>query len=270
MLRTLFFGSCLLLLASRPARAEDGSELWLRYRQTSNPALLAEYRRALSSVAMSDATPTLKAARDELLLGLRGLLGRDVPLAPAAVSDGILVVGTPASSPLIKALGLERELRAVGPEGFLIRATKVQGKQATVIAANSDVGVLYGVYQLLRELQTARPIKTLAITSSPKIQIRMLDHWDNLDRSVERGYAGKSLWEWDKLPATLSPRYRDYARANASIGINGAAITNVNANAKFLTPSISRRLPPWPACCGRMAFASISPRASAHPSRSAA
>ena len=105
-----------------------------------------------------------------------------------------------------------------------------------MIAANSDVGVLYGVFAFLRELQTSKHISRLAIASAPKIQIRMLDHWDNLDRSVERGYAGKSLWEWAQLPDTLSPRYREYARANASIGINGASITNVNANAKFLTP----------------------------------
>jgi alpha-glucuronidase len=64
----------------------------------------------------------------------------------------------------------------------------------------------------------------------------VLDHWDNLDRTVERGYAGQSLWEWERLPDSLSPRYLDYARADASIGINGTVLTNVNANAKVLTP----------------------------------
>jgi alpha-glucuronidase len=64
----------------------------------------------------------------------------------------------------------------------------------------------------------------------------MLDHWDNLDRSVERGYAGPSLWDWAALPNVISSRYRDYARANASIGINAVALTNVNANARVLTP----------------------------------
>jgi alpha-glucuronidase len=69
------------------------------------------------------------------------------------------------------------------------------------------------------------------------VQRRILDHWDNLDRTVERGYAGASLWEWDALPGTVSSRYLDYARANASIGINGAVLTNVNANAQVLTPA---------------------------------
>jgi alpha-glucuronidase len=64
----------------------------------------------------------------------------------------------------------------------------------------------------------------------------VLDHWDNLDRHVERGYAGQSIWDWHKLPGWLDPRYTDYARACASIGINGAVLTNVNANATSLTP----------------------------------
>jgi alpha-glucuronidase len=80
-------------------------------------------------------------------------------------------------------------------------------------------------------------LASLSETSAPKIQLRLLDHWDNLDRSVERGYAGQSLWDWPALPGTISPRYKDYARANASLGINGAVLTNVNANALILTPA---------------------------------
>ncbi len=67
------------------------------------------------------------------------------------------------------------------------------------------------------------------------MKLRLLNHWDNLDRSIERGYAGKSLWNWDELPGQVDPRLRDYARANASIGINGAVLNNVNASAEFLT-----------------------------------
>src|SRR5690606_4301520 len=76
----------------------------------------------------------------------------------------------------------------------------------------------------------------LHVVSAPRIRLRMLNHWDNLDRTVERGYAGFSLWDWHKLPDYLDPRYTDYARACASIGINAASLTNVNANALILTP----------------------------------
>ena len=106
-----------------------------------------------------------------------------------------------------------------------------------VIAANRDIGALYGAFALLRQLQTERSLRDIAVASAPRIQLRLLDHWDNLDGSVERGYAGSSLWDWARLPDSLSARYRDYARANASIGINGTVLTNVNANAQVLTPS---------------------------------
>ena len=63
----------------------------------------------------------------------------------------------------------------------------------------------------------------------------MLNHWDNLDGSIERGYAGRSLWDWKALPETVDPRLRDYARANASLGINGSVLNNVNASAQSLS-----------------------------------
>jgi len=117
----------------------------------------------------------------------------------------------------------------------MIRQPLVEGTRVTVVAANTDIGTLYGTFALLRELQMGRPADSLALTSAPRVRRRILDHWDNLDGTVERGYAGHSLWDWTTLPAT-SRRYVDYARANASIGVNGTVLTNVNANAKVLTP----------------------------------
>src|SRR5439155_1388730 len=117
---------------------------------------------------------------------------------------------------------------------------------------NRDSGVLYGAFQLLRLLQTERPLAGLDLVSAPRLGLRLLDHWDNLNGTVERGYAGASLWEWARLPDSINPRYRDYARANASIGINGVVLTNVNANALILTPAylgkvaaLARVFRPW-------------------------
>src|SRR5207253_4141129 len=112
----------------------------------------------------------------------------------------------------------------------------VQHRQAIVIAANRDIGVLYGAFALLRLIQTDSQLRDLAVVSAPRLRLRLLDHWDNLDRTVERGYAGHSLWDWPHLPDSIDPRYRDYARANASLGINGTVLTNVNANATALSP----------------------------------
>src|SRR5262249_25519156 len=90
--------------------------------------------------------------------------------------------------------------------------------------------------------QTHQPLAHLDLTSVPKVQRRMLNHWDNLNGTIERGYAGRSLWQWSELPGKIDPRYRDYARANASIGINATVLTNVNASAQVLTADYLRKV----------------------------
>lgn len=207
---------------------ETGAELWLRYREVSVPGRLSEYRAAFTHVVNSAQSPTLKAATDELVRGLSGLTGKSIAVAGAVRGAGALVIGTPQSSTAIAALSLEARLAPLGSAGYLATAIQVNGQPAIVVAANTDLGVLYGSFALLRHLQSHGSLDALRLSGSPKIKNRILNHWDNLDRSVERGYAGKSLWNWDELP-TLSPRYQDYARACASIGINGAVLTNVNA-----------------------------------------
>ena len=241
-------GAGLLLAAAAAAapaslRAEDGYDLWLRYRPVADSARLAAYRAAFTELVAEEGTPTIVAARDELTRGLRGLLGAEIPGGRAATRDGALILGTPQGSRLVASLGLAAALEPLGDEGYLIRSVRAGGRRATVVAANTEAGVLYGAFRLLRELQTNGAARPLAIASAPKIRLRVLDHWDNLDRSVERGYAGRSLWAWEALPAdSLSPRYRDYARANASLGINGTVLTNVNANARVLTPEYLRKV----------------------------
>ena len=104
-----------------------------------------------------------------------------------------------------------------------------------LVTANSAPAVLTGTFHFLRLLQTHQDIRALDFASRPKIRHRILAHWDNLDGWIERGYAGRSLWDWDELPNKIDARYHDYARACASIGINGTCLNNVNANAKSLT-----------------------------------
>jgi alpha-glucuronidase len=218
-------------------QVEDGYDLWLRYRSITDERRLAEYRNASVYLVMDSSSPTLRVTRDELASGLAGLLGVELPIETGVSRDGAIVAGTPEESPLVATLPLSEALRAAGTTGYVLRAMRIDGRQTIVIAANHDVGVLYGAFALLRLMQMHRSLHGLDVTSAPRIQLRLLDHWDNLNRTVERGYAGASLWEWDALPDSVSPRYRDYARANASIGINGSVLTNVNANAQVLTPA---------------------------------
>lgn len=200
--------------------AEDGYELWLRYVPIDNTALLATYRTRITQLVCDSDSPTLKIAQAELVRGIKGLLGMSIPQADT-IQPGAVVLGHPDLAP-----------PTLGDEGYII----TNFDDAIVVAGNTDIAVLYGVFHFLRLLQTHQSLDDLHVASSPRLKYRILNHWDNLDGTIERGYAGFSFWDWHKLPDYLAPRYTDYARAVASIGINGATLTNVNANALSLTP----------------------------------
>jgi alpha-glucuronidase len=222
------------ILLSSSAAAEDGYDLWLRYGKVDAAAYPA-LESAVRELVTGGASPTLDAAQRELERGLSGLAGKPLARVDAPTRDGAVIFGTPRSSALVAALHLD--LAAAGSEGYRIRSASVNGHAATVIAANSDTGVLYGAFHFLRLVQTRQALHALDLVSAPRTKIRVLDHWDNLDRHVERGYAGESIWDWHRLPDWLDPRYTDYARACASVGINATVLTNVNANATSLTPA---------------------------------
>jgi len=211
------------------AHAEDGYRLWLRYEKINDSKLLQEYQRTISSLLFTDTSATLFAAKEELVNGMQGLLGKTIPTTDK-ITDRTILAGT-GSNATIYSIISANVFDKLGKEGFTIQSATINGNRIIVVAANSDIGVLYGCFYLLRLLQTHQPVQKLAIVSSPAAQLRMLDHWDNLNRTVERGYAGMSLWNWQTLPGYTDKRYKDYARANASIGINAVALNNVNANA---------------------------------------
>jgi len=241
--RDIVSGSSLLavlLLLTGTARAEDGYRLWLRYDALPSRALRV-YRPHVTSVVVEGKSATLDAARAELVEGCAGLLGRSIPSAERIERDGAIVVGTPHSSPLIGGLGWARQLDALGAEGFLIRSVKLKGRAVTVIASKGEAGALYGAFHFLRLMQTLRPVGGLNVSERPRLQIRVLNHWDNLDGTIERGYAGRSLWDWKSLPGRVDPRLRDYARANASIGVNGSVLNNVNASSQSLSDEYIRK-----------------------------
>ena len=182
--------------------AEDGSRLWLRLPANANAQISVPYQ-----------SPTLNIAADELRQAWKG-------------------------SPIELIVRKDKQLQ---PEGF-----RIQRKNGKIILSSpTETGVLYAAYHLLRLQETrynitAQPLSRFAAADSqleenPAYSLRILNHWDNMDRTVERGYAGQSLWNWDELPGVLSDRYKAYARANASIGINGTVLNNVNASPKILS-----------------------------------
>jgi alpha-glucuronidase len=223
------------------ARAEDGYDLWLRY-QPIEKQELGRYHSVGTSVVTAGNSATIAIARDELVRGLSGLLARKVRADNTVRGNGAVLFGTPAQSPTIA--GLRLPLDRAGPEGFVIRSVVSRGRKLTVIAGNTDVGVLHGTFAFLGLIQMRQPVDRLDIVSAPSVKLRMLNHWDNIDRTIERGFAGFSIFNWWELPGHIDPQYIDYARANASLGINGVALTNPSgvSNAVTLTEPWIRKV----------------------------
>jgi alpha-glucuronidase len=229
---------CLLLLIplAMAAYGSDGYELWLRYERIDNESRLVEYQGACRNIQFAGGSPILEAARDELTRGLSGLLGNEAVFTETNNKTTLRILKKDQLDKEVRAL-VGAALDTLGTNGYHISQLALEKSPIILITANDDLGILYGVFHFLRQMQMHKPLGGMEISSSPQTDIRMLNHWDNLDRTVERGYAGFSIWNWHTLPDYLDPRYTDYARANASIGINGASLTNVNANADILTPA---------------------------------
>ncbi len=202
-------GAAWLALAS-PASADDGYALWLRG--------VAPASGQATITRLGD-TPTLRLAETELR--------RALPAGTPPVTIAI------AASPQVAALTLP--FAGLGDEGYIVRTVTLDSRRVVLVAGNSDRGTLYGAFALIRHLGTGGSATDVALRSAPKVKLRVLNHWDNLDGSIERGYAGQSLWDWWTLPDFRDLRYTDYARANASIGVNGTVLNNVNAKADSLT-----------------------------------
>ncbi|MFN3819895.1 alpha-glucuronidase family glycosyl hydrolase [Blastomonas sp.] len=202
--------ACALLALATPAWGNNGYRLWLGESQDLP---------AVSTIEMSGDSPTLRIAADELR--------RSLPTLPTPV------LLAKANDPALASLRLDT--RSMGAEGYRVQRANVGGREVMLVTGTSDVGVLYGAFALLRHINSGGDATQIALASAPQTKLRILNHWDNLDGVVERGYAGQSLWDWWLLPDYKDPRYADYARANASLGINGTVLNNVNAKAESLT-----------------------------------
>ncbi len=221
------------LVGAVAGRADDGSRLWLHYRPlSSSDALRGEYAAAMKTISHQTSTPTIAAAVEELQLAVHSMLGQTPVVAKGARAAAGSVVLAFGRDRAVSSLKVAADLAGLGDDGYMIRTA--QGN--IYVLGNTDKGVLYGAFHLIRLMQTRQELASLDIRETPAFDVRILNHWDNLNRSVERGYAGPSIWEWDLLPGTVSERYKAYARANAAVGINATVLNNVNANAAFITP----------------------------------
>lgn len=227
-----FLTLLVFILSSYQVFSTDGHELWLGYRLIDNEETRLAYSNQLKSVRIVGDDATIQLVREEIQSALGTMLGTNITFSSKPESNQ-LVVGTAKDlSGLDKSVS--KKVGEVGDEGFVLFVDKKSN--VTFLSANTSVGLYYGTFHLIRQLQTGQDIAALDLAEVPAVDVRILNHWDNLDRTSERGYAGFAIWDWHKLPTYIDPIYKEYARANASLGINGMVPVNVNSNALILTP----------------------------------
>lgn len=228
------FGATCALLMAGALHAETGYNAWLRY------APVETNHDALPAVVTTFGNSTLIAsARQELIRGVRGMLGRTLRIETGMPGEPAIMLGT------FSDLHLTADLKE---DGFWLK----RSGQNIIVTAPNDRGVLYGAFALLRKIGLGEPIATPDEKQSPNIAIRWVNEWNNLDGTIERGYGGRSIF-WDAMHARADlSRVSDYGRMLASLGINGCAINNVNANPRVLAPDflpevarIAEAMRPW-------------------------
>ncbi len=222
MRRLLLF----VCLVACPAPGETGYDAWLRYAPLDASLVEARLRAFPAAITVLGDSPILSNARDEMIRGVRGMMGRTLRIEPAVPKERAILLGT---LDRVRALNLGASLPSHLPEdGFLIQS----GPLHVIVAGANERAVLYGAFALLRSLALGEPFESGV--RAPYAPLRWINSWDNLDGTIERGYGGRSIfWEDGHARADLS-RVRDYARMLASLGINACSINNVNANPRAI------------------------------------
>jgi len=225
---TVFLAGC---LPSAQLRAETGAEGWLRYARLDAKAS-RQYDPLPTAVVTLGDSPILNSSREELVRGMRGMLGRALNTEERLPQGPAIILGN--ISAIQKAIPELHPPADLGADGFWLKNARVHGLNCLVITATNDRGVLYGVFSLLSKIARAESLAKLNESQQPYAPIRWVDQWDNLDGRIERGYAGRSIFFEDgSVRADLS-RAAAYARILASVGINGCTINNVNADPHLL------------------------------------
>ena len=202
------------------ARGEDGYDLWLRYASLEGAELrrLQEFNPRVVPPAGASDHPMIDVAAQELVRGFAGLVSGADRQQRSERSSEVVLDCTDGGT--------------IDDGSYSLRSAEGQLR----ISGSGPRACLYGAFALLRELSQGADPDALDIASAPAMPLRLLNHWDNPDGHVERGYSGRSIFDWWRLPGHLDQRMIDYARANASLGINGSVVNNVNASPLFLTP----------------------------------
>ena len=221
----------ILLLASGTfACAEDGHDAWLRYARLEQPTIQT-YRSIPPRLTVLGESVLSRSAQSEWIRGLHGMLGRTVD--PARIAGRRPSVVISSREQLLHTFG-ELQVPEMTRDGYWLAWSSPDGQRDLLIIGGSDRGALYGTFALLGKIARGENIDSLNEIQNPAAPLRWINQWDNLNGSIERGYAGSSIFfEKAGVRADLH-RATEYARLLASIGINACAVNNVNADPRVL------------------------------------
>ena len=213
-------------------RAETGYEAWLRY-EPLDAESRALYTNLPTVVFASANTPVMESASQELVRGVRSMLGRTERLDSRLPDEAVIVLATwDALHGLLPDVNVPAQR---GEGSYVLRALTRRGYAVILIAGSDERGVLYGTFALLRRIALHREIRGLDEYQTPYAPVRWTNEWNNLDGSIERGYGGRSIFFDNGHVVQDLTRAGDYARLLASVGIDGCDVTNVNADTRLLT-----------------------------------
>jgi alpha-glucuronidase len=222
----------------RFAHGETGQDAWLRY-APMGALERAKYEALPATVVALGDSIVLATAEDEMVRGFTRMLARTLR-KEKSIRGGSIILGTLAA--IRKAAPGFQPSFQIGADGFLLSSTQILGFDCFVVTSTTDRGVLYGVFALLGKIARNENVTDLNQVEQAQVPVRWIDQWDNLNGSIERGYAGPSIFfEKGAVRADLS-RVRQYARLLASVGINGCTINNVNADPRILDDSFIPQL----------------------------
>ncbi|MBV8896749.1 MAG: glucosiduronase [Acidobacteriaceae bacterium] len=219
---------------------ETGYAAWLRYAPITDANVRLMYDRLPAATIGLDSSIIEQTAQKELIRGVQSMLDRTLRTEARLPDEDCIVLGTIES---VKKVAPEIELPAhLTEDAYLLEATAAHGHRILLITAANDRGVLYGTFALLRKIALQQELQHVREQSAPYAPIRWTNEWDNLDGSIERGYAGRSIFFANGKVVDDLTRAGDYARLLASIGIDGCTVNNVNANPVVLSPEFLPQL----------------------------
>lgn len=204
---------------------ENGYECWLRYKKIEDQSVLSSYKSFCRNVTILNTSNVIHSAQSELTNGISSMCAIIPTFTDEFIETNGLILGTNRSDKIVDMVG-EKSFEMLNDDGYVIKTIKSK----IVIAGKSDRGILYGTFHFLRILQLENSISDLDIVENPQNKIRIIEHWDNLDGTIERGYAGNSIFFKDGKIFFDPQRIKDYARLLSSIGINFVSLNNVNVH----------------------------------------